>query len=245
MIGIKGEKMDLLERLEQLNQQEKKIKTDQRYSKEYRERLLKQNRQERDRFKAEAFEEMGEAWVNIALDLDELERKEKQAQDAEARSWDYERLNYEAKAARSFAAVSDDITEIVKAYDQAIEGGDREKARAWAEIAPAAIKEAPIPPTFKKEINQTIRRMKKDLAALRQTDELKAVQVEGAELVTKAMELQETSQLLDSRLNSNFIGYDQTRFSNLAESAGLKITQEYDAENVVFVHRLERISTEN
>ncbi len=127
-------------------------------------------------------------WKAIRAEYSANKKRRAAAEEAEAARWDFQRLNYEAQAARSAVTASTDLDKFEVQYNQAAQSGNLHRARAWAEVGAAALAEK-WPNSM--EAERLARKMETDLQALTTTPELEAIDKAGAALTERAMDAEQ------------------------------------------------------
>lgn len=146
------------------------------------------------------------------------ERLTKEAQEREAARWDYNRLNYQQEAVKAAIANAHDIQEVKTAYSQARQSGDKHTARAWAEFLAGNVTAK-----FGADIEAVdlLSLAAHDLAALVNTPELAALNVEGERLAAAAIKLhRETIQAINEYADGWQMGF-RNEFTALLDGVNL------------------------
>lgn len=165
----------------------------------------------------------------------ELVSREQAANRKAADSWNYERLNYYSNLVKATIERSKAVNPLSKKtpldsvaaeYNKAIDSGDRELARSWAEIGPSAIRAV-----FgeDKRAAGIVRQMESDLSNILDTSELVKIRMEGKTLADNILELKAGVENLIPFFGTGGFAIEPLR-QVLADS-GLTISKSYNPES--------------
>lgn len=175
---------DLIGKIREFGNRETVIRASDELSPEGKRRQLALIKQERDDFRSVAVATMKRDFNDLLDRFNANDAARKAAQEKTAASWDYERLNYQAKAAAAKIATAPDLGEIRNLYEAAKNSGDKHGYRALIETAVEAIQNRW---GIETEAAMLVRLMRRDLNGLLSTPELQAINDRGAELATEAI----------------------------------------------------------
>jgi hypothetical protein len=197
-------------------------------------------------FRGQALATLESEWQTVRRTYAGIEKARAEAENKAALAWDYNRLNYEAAAARAAIASAigspvsgnTDVSAGERLYRQAMQSGDKHKQRAWAETVPDAI-------LSRFGLNQETGMLAKDaqrrLADLLTTDEMRRVQAQTDQLHQQVDELLKATREADQTYNPDagplsMLGL-KTDFQALTE--GVSFTKTLADDSFHFVSRLE------
>lgn len=154
---------------------------------------LKAIQGESDTYRAKAYDLLRLTWAGIRKDYTTWHEQAAAAEDAAAQAWDYQRLAYEAQAAKTAIKTADDFTEARRLYEQAIASGDRHHARAWLENAPEALA-ARFGALAGLDVNRITKHAAAALPQMLDTPELASLREQGTELTNRALDAYKATQ---------------------------------------------------
>lgn len=120
--------------------------------------------------------------------FDKNDERRKAAQNDAAEAWDYERLNYQARAAETRVKLTADIASLERLYEAALNSGDKHALRAFCEVAAGEVR-AHWLALEPEKAHLLVKRMERDLEQLLTSPELKVCNTTGAALAEEALEL--------------------------------------------------------
>jgi hypothetical protein len=129
----------------------------------------------------------------------------KAAQNAAAAAWDYERLNYQARAAETKIKTADDLAAVEALYHSAKNSGDKHAFRAMVEVATDALKTRWLA-LEPERAHLLIKAMQRDLRDLMYTPELKAADERGNTLANEAIDLKTLLQAAHTQFGAAVSG---------------------------------------
>jgi hypothetical protein len=151
-----------------------------------REKRLQLLQAEIDAYRSIAYTNLEIESKQIRVDYAAWQGKHRQAAEAAAASWDFNRLQYERSAAISTLKTADDFEAARAAYESAVSGADRHKARAFLESAPETL-QARFGGDHGMEVNRVAKDASVRLPALIATTELAAAAADHEDVTVQAL----------------------------------------------------------
>ncbi|MBT7072519.1 MAG: hypothetical protein HN975_16700 [Anaerolineae bacterium] len=180
------------------------------------------------------------AWDYVRMRGADLEKRKTEAQEANAKRWDFQRLNYEATAAIQAVRNARELADVERQYNQVLETGDETKARAWAELAAGAVQERFTNGTDGNHMiaRRLVERMAADLDALVTTEALAKVEAAAALFGPDLNELVKITEEVSDLYNPGDLEWGaKNEFTELLE--GVSVSQKFDAVNGTLVTNIE------
>ena len=188
MLDISAELLDAVAGVREYANRERAIRMSGELSPTGKNAKLEQLARERQAKRASVVRAAITAYDGLLSRFEANDRRRKAAQNDEAARWDYERLNYEARAAEAKVKGASSIQELTAFYNEALNSGDKHALRAFCEIAASAIRTRG--GLFdSKEAALLAGKMERDVLKLRTSPELQACADKGAALADEAREL--------------------------------------------------------
>lgn len=209
------------------------IRNDRNLSPQGIERALKNLEQSITLFRAQALDALGTEWKGAARQYKNLAERRLKAERDAAGAWNYNQLAYESQAVTAHLSGIYDVAQAGEYLEGVLRGGNQEKARAAAEIAPAILRKNL---AGQPGLGSLLKNLETSLAQLLDTPELKAVRdaenQEGLHVVQLAKDTQEVKAFYGS--GSNLVFGVRDDFSKLmegwnVEERGLSWHVEYSA----------------
>ena len=159
-------------------------------------------------FTTAAYNELKSSWAVVKIKMQRTAAQLAAADEAAAAQWDYNRLNYEARAIETAVMKADTISEVKKQYDAVMKSGDNHKRRAWAENLRGEISKRWGDSI---EANRIKKQSEGDLQEITTTPELKELQDKAAQLASEAAQLYNTTKAAQGY----FIGHREAGVNSL------------------------------
>jgi hypothetical protein len=158
-------------------------------------------------------------------------------QEAAAKAWDYERLNYQARAIQAGIKQINTVDDLRKAFDQARQSGDKHQLRAFCENGPEVISKRFLGADLEGGA-LLMHDMKLALSELLTTPALDTIDKIGAALADEAINLKEVAKECNrfyGGVNEGVFGLEtKSEFSAVMNS--ITVTRDYDGQGGFFVH---------
>jgi DNA repair exonuclease SbcCD ATPase subunit len=192
---------NVVEKVRSIRERIAQIANDPDLSPDGKARRIEQLKAEAASLRNQFTNEIKSDFVELRKESESLTRRQHEAEETAARTWDYNRLNYESAAARSAIASASTLEEVAGAYKAIVNSGNREKARAWAETG-ADVVLARFSAARGMEASRLALQMQKDAAALTTPEGLAAIRDQYNELIGIAQSMlrgaQETGEYYDA-----------------------------------------------
>lgn len=204
------------------------IRENRHLSEEGMKRQLENLKMSEEKFHSDAVFWLKQAWKTTKKDYSNWQAKKKELEKAEGERWNYEALNYESQAFKARIRSMRDLNELENYLEGVLEGGNREKARVAAEIAPGFIRER-----FPGVDGQlSANHIEKRLPEILTTPELERLNVEEDLLAKKTIELFNQTTEVQNFYNQAGIFSGSSEWAEM--KSGVKISETYVPENFVF-----------
>lgn len=123
------------------NDARRSIREDRNLSTQGKERAGKNLEQSISLFRSEALQALEKSWRDARRLYNHVEELRRKAEKAEGERWNYDALNYESQAVRSRLSGFHGVQEVAHFVEGVLSSGNKEKARATAELAPGVLRE--------------------------------------------------------------------------------------------------------
>ena len=175
-----------LQQLESYNQKLNQINRDATLSDIGKHSARQAIKEQRENFRTAAYQEAERRYTDAKNKLSRLAERKAEAQNKAAEGWDFERLNYMARAVESTVRQSATIEEVKAVYQSIIEGGDKHARRAWAENVTSEVMKKY--PNAKIGTNDIKRVALAEVDKLTQSPDIIALEKQEAEATAAAIE---------------------------------------------------------
>lgn len=180
------------------NQRKQAIEQSRDFTNDAKKRYLAQIQAEEAAARPVVVGQLTSEWGSIKRDYARLKEKQAKAADKAAAAWDYQRLAYEAVRVQQFIQAANGgglgytpLGEIRQAYQAAMNSGDKIRARAWAENAPALVEAKARGLSTEERVTAAdlSREMQADFEKMTTSPELAAIADEAAGLIARVSDL--------------------------------------------------------
>ncbi len=182
---------------------------------------------ESDAHRSKVYDDLDLELRLLRNDKRKLEKQAQEADEAEGKRWDMQRLSYLAMEIQSAAKTAPDFNSALVLYDKARQSSDPHVLRAWAGVFPGLVHEK-FSHNHSAEVSQLERRAAAELAELTTTPEQAAAKAFGKEIADRALEFANTTEAAALFYGSGGAFSGGNEFSRLR--ANVAITESYHAD---------------